>query len=63
VDRLATTVGRGPCYLHLTGQLHKGGPNTVLALLITADEPADQPADELLPGEQYSFATFIRAQP
>ncbi|MBE3135298.1 MAG: phosphoheptose isomerase, partial [Acidobacteria bacterium] len=26
--RLATTVGYGPRFLHSTGQLHKGGPNT-----------------------------------
>src|SRR5207237_3213120 len=26
--RVATTLGFGPRFLHSTGQLHKGGPNT-----------------------------------
>src|SRR6266568_6627409 len=34
----ATTLGFGPRYLHSTGQLHKGGPNTGLFLVITADD-------------------------
>ena len=33
----ATTLGIGPRYLHSTGQLHKGGPNTGLFLVITTD--------------------------
>jgi len=36
-----TTVGFGPRYLHSTGQLHKGGPNTGLFLVITADDASD----------------------
>jgi transaldolase/glucose-6-phosphate isomerase len=54
----ATTLGYGPRYLHSTGQLHKGGPNTGVFLMIVAD-PAK---DVEIPGEAYSFATLARAQ-
>src|SRR5262249_16637465 len=37
----AVTVGYGPRYLHSTGQLHKGGPNTGLFLVVTADADED----------------------
>lgn len=55
---VATTVGVGPRYLHSTGQLHKGGPNTGVFLLITAHSLEDV----AIPGQQYSFATLERAQ-
>src|SRR2546429_4514126 len=35
--RCATTLGIGPRYLHSTGQLHKGGPNSGLFLVITVE--------------------------
>ena len=54
----ATTLGYGPRYLHSTGQLHKGGPDTGVFLLVTA-----APADDLpIPGETFSFGTLERAQ-
>jgi transaldolase/glucose-6-phosphate isomerase len=56
--KLATTVGYGPRYLHSTGQLHKGGPNTGLFLLLTADEAEDVS----IPEEPYTFGIFKRAQ-
>ena len=56
--RLATTSGYGPRYLHSTGQLHKGGPNTGLFLHLTADEGEDVP----IPGERYGFAALRAAQ-
>jgi glucose-6-phosphate isomerase len=56
--RSATMFGFGPRYLHSTGQLHKGGPNTGVFLLITA-APRD---DESIPGEQFSFGTLELAQ-
>ncbi len=40
----ATTVGYGPRFLHSTGQLHKGGPNTGVFVQLTSDahrRPAD----------------------
>jgi glucose-6-phosphate isomerase len=57
-SRLATTTGFGPRFLHSTGQLHKGGPNTGLFVQITGDE-----GDELMiPGEKYGFGALRRAQ-
>jgi transaldolase/glucose-6-phosphate isomerase len=56
--RNATTLGYGPRFLHSTGQLHKGGPNTGVFLQLTADAPQDLP----IPGEGYSFATLRNAQ-
>ena len=41
--RLATTLGFGPRFLHSTGQLHKGGPNTGVYIQITADDGTDVP--------------------
>jgi transaldolase/glucose-6-phosphate isomerase len=55
---LATTLGYGPRYLHSTGQFHKGGPNTGLFLLLTADD-----ADDLqIPGKPYTFSLLKHAQ-
>ena len=56
--RIATTSGYGPRFLHSTGQLHKGGPNSGLFLQITED----QPEDVLLPGQSYSFEILLDAQ-
>lgn len=55
---LATTVGFGPRFLHSTGQLHKGGPNTGLFLEITANEPDDI----RIPQEGITFGILERAQ-
>ena len=56
--RTATTFGVGPRYLHSTGQYHKGGPNTVLAFLLTGD---DETTTEI-PESGYSFSVLKRAQ-
>lgn len=56
--RVASTFGVGPRYLHSTGQYHKGGPNTALAFVITAD---DETATEI-PDAGYTFAVLKRAQ-
>jgi transaldolase/glucose-6-phosphate isomerase len=37
----ATCLGFGPRFLHSTGQVYKGGPNTGVFLQITCDDPAD----------------------
>ncbi|HYA69466.1 MAG TPA: hypothetical protein VED63_12105, partial [Acidimicrobiales bacterium] len=61
-DRLggaAVTAGYGPRFLHSTGQLHKGGPNTVVALQIVSRSPAPVVP---IPGKPYDFATLIAAQ-
>jgi transaldolase / glucose-6-phosphate isomerase len=56
--RTATTLGYGPRFLHSTGQLHKGGPPSVLVLQLTAEDPIDMP----VPGTGYSFGTLKQAQ-
>jgi hypothetical protein len=48
----------GPRYLHSTGQLHKGGPNTGVFVLVTATPVQDLP----IPGERFSFGTLELAQ-
>jgi transaldolase / glucose-6-phosphate isomerase len=54
----AVTLGFGPRFLHSTGQLHKGGPNTALVLQIV-----DQPGENLaVPETNYTFDALIRAQ-
>jgi transaldolase / glucose-6-phosphate isomerase len=55
---LPLAVGLGPRYLHSTGQLHKGGPNTVIAVQVV-----DDPGEELpIPGRDFGFRRLIRAQ-
>jgi hypothetical protein len=56
--RSATMFGFGPRYLHSTGQLHKGGPDTGVFLLITAAPRDDVP----IPEEPFSFGTLELAQ-
>lgn len=56
--RAATMFGYGPRYLHSTGQLHKGGPDTGVFLLITATPREDLP----IPGQAFSFGTLEFAQ-
>ena len=59
LDGIAVTAGYGPRFLHSTGQLHKGGPNTVVALQIVSRTPT---ADVPIPGYGYDFGTLIAAQ-
>jgi glucose-6-phosphate isomerase len=56
--RLATTLGYGPRYLHSTGQLHKGGPDSGIFLQLTAEPDEVQP----IPGEPFGFGELQRAQ-
>ncbi len=58
-DGMAVTAGYGPRFLHSTGQLHKGGPNSVVAVQLVRATPSGQLA---IPGEAYDFATLISAQ-
>ncbi|WHZ23591.1 MAG: Glucose-6-phosphate isomerase [Nitrospira sp.] len=55
---IATTAGYGPRYLHSTGQLHKGGPNSGLFLEFVDTMKPDIP----VPGKFYSFGTLAQAQ-
>jgi hypothetical protein len=54
----AVTLGFGPRYLHSTGQLHKGGANNLVVLMITADPAPDLP----IPGQSITFGLLERAQ-
>jgi glucose-6-phosphate isomerase len=53
-----TMFGYGPRYLHSTGQLHKGGANNGVFVIITADAAEDLP----IPGEPFSFGVLESAQ-
>jgi glucose-6-phosphate isomerase len=55
---LPTTLGYGPRFLHSTGQLHKGGPNNILAFQITQDHEGNL----RIPGKNFGFAELIDAQ-
>jgi transaldolase / glucose-6-phosphate isomerase len=55
---VTTTFGYGPRYLHSTGQLHKGGPDTGVFLeLVDRMRP-----DLAIPGKPFSFGTLAHAQ-
>ncbi len=55
---IATTLGFGPRYLHSTGQLHKGGPENGIFIIITNTPKMDIP----IPGEGLTFGKFCFAQ-
>jgi len=55
---LPSTVGYGPRYLHSTGQLHKGGPDSGLFVQLTTEAGQDLP----IPGQSYSLGTLAAAQ-
>jgi len=54
----AVTVGYGPRFLHSTGQLHKGGPDTGVFFQIIANDTVDF----AIPGEPYTFTILKQAQ-
>jgi len=56
--KVATCLGFGPRFLHSTGQVHKGGPNTGVFLQITADHDEDIQ----VPHHSYTFGAVINAQ-
>ncbi|MDO8879717.1 MAG: glucose-6-phosphate isomerase [Coriobacteriia bacterium] len=64
VAELSRATGRaamlelGPRYLHSTGQLHKGGPNTGVFILVTARDRVDLE----IPGKRFGLAALHRAQ-
>jgi transaldolase/glucose-6-phosphate isomerase len=55
---VATTLGFGPRFLHSTGQLHKGGPESGVFLQLTGEPAKDLP----IPGWDETFGTLIAAQ-
>jgi transaldolase / glucose-6-phosphate isomerase len=54
----ATTNGYGPRFLHSTGQLHKGGPDTGLFIQLTAPDLIDID----IPDQPYSFGSLKMCQ-
>ena len=56
--RVATTLGYGPRYLHSTGQLHKGGPDSVAALVVVSPHEEDIE----IPGEDFTFGDLADSQ-
>ena len=58
VTGCAVTSGYGPRYLHSTGQLHKGGPDSGVFLEITAPDAKDFE----VPGQSYTFSILKQAQ-
>jgi transaldolase/glucose-6-phosphate isomerase len=55
---VATTLGFGPRFLHSTGQIHKGGANNGVFLMLTTDPEPKLP----IPGAPYGFAELVTAQ-
>jgi len=55
---VATCAGFGPRFLHSTGQLYKGGPNTGAFLQLTCDDVPDLP----VAGTRYTFGVVKAAQ-
>jgi hypothetical protein len=55
---IATTLGFGPRFLHSTGQMHKGGPNSGLFLQLVVDHPQDL----AIPGYPFTFGVLNDAQ-
>ncbi|MEG1512504.1 MAG: glucose-6-phosphate isomerase [Raoultibacter sp.] len=56
--RVVSCLEVGPRYLHSTGQLHKGGPNNGVFLILSADELKDIPLSE----EAESLGALAKAQ-
>jgi len=52
------THGLGPRYLHSTGQLHKGGPNSGLFVQVVDEVGAELP----IPGKEFGFGRLISSQ-
>ena len=50
--------GLGPRYLHSTGQLHKGGPDTGVFVQVVDDLGEEVP----IPGRPFGFRRLIAAQ-
>jgi glucose-6-phosphate isomerase/transaldolase/glucose-6-phosphate isomerase len=56
--KAATTFGYGPRFLHSTGQLHKGGPNSGVFIQLVCESSEKLP----IPGQPFDFATLVAAQ-
>lgn len=59
IGTTARTFGLGPRFLHSTGQLHKGGPNKVVAIQIVDTSKVENVP---IPGHEYGFGDLLQAQ-
>jgi glucose-6-phosphate isomerase len=59
-DRLgvAVSLGFGPRFLHSTGQLHKGGPRSIVCVQAVGSDPKEIP----IPGQPFGFGHLKQAQ-
>jgi transaldolase/glucose-6-phosphate isomerase len=57
---VASTLGFGPRFLHSTGQLHKGGPASIVVVQVCSDPAVGH--DLEIPGQTFTFGTFKAAQ-
>lgn len=59
-DRLhvAVSLGFGPRFLHSTGQLHKGGPRSIVCVQAIGADPREIP----IPGQLFGFGHLKQAQ-
>jgi transketolase len=55
---VAVTTAFGPRYLHSTGQLHKGGPDRLSAVVLTSEPARDVP----IPGQPHTLGQLRLAQ-
>jgi glucose-6-phosphate isomerase len=56
--RVVVSLGFGPRFLHSTGQLHKGGPSSIVAAQVLEDDDAEIP----IPGRDFGFGHLLAAQ-
>ncbi len=61
-SRMATTVGIGPRFLHSTGQMHKGGPNSGLFIQLLKEPSYDMDIPGTQGAQALSFGTLQAAQ-
>jgi glucose-6-phosphate isomerase len=56
--RVAVSLGFGPRFLHSTGQLHKGGPPSIVCIQAVGPDPHEI----AIPGQPFGFSELKRAQ-
>jgi hypothetical protein len=56
--RVAVSLGFGPRFLHSTGQLHKGGPPSIVCVQVVGDDLREIP----IPGQPFGFGHLKHAQ-
>jgi glucose-6-phosphate isomerase len=56
--RVAVSLGFGPRFLHSTGQLHKGGPRSIVCIQVVGKDHSEIP----IPGQPFGFGHLKQAQ-